>query len=193
MRCSKLKRERVLAMEAGQRDPQHLLSCRPCRRIHDGYRDAVKVVARLPEPINAPDAWQTRVWARVARNRPIHPRRTPTRMIMAAYATVLLLFGILSVNAYAQGHTAARRAQGAMQALNKQVDHTIAHVEAREAQDDVRYQLVHVAYAQLQASRPDASDSDKALVRARERALDYLRTQHSEALARVMLPENVDL
>jgi len=70
-----------------------------------------------------------------------------------------------------------------MERVAQALDTSIARLEVDEAEDDLRFQIVHVAYAEARAAAPDADVDDVALAEARQRALQTLRKRHATALS----------
>jgi hypothetical protein len=170
-------------LERGRRDLEHLLACRTCRRLDEGQRAVGDAIASLPGEQTPTGAWQAQVWSRIARGSDRPESRPRSRAVFALiYAAVLLLVGVMSANAYAQDARARSVTAATMDRVVHAVDTSIALVEVEEAEADLRFQMVHVAYAQARASRPDAGPQDVALVEARTRALQELSERHQDAL-----------
>lgn len=188
MSCKRFHYDGAEQMERGHRDLEHLIACRACRRLDEGYRSVGDAIAELGDDTPA-GSWRAQVWARIAResDRPQTRWHRSRVWFASVYAAVLLLVGVISANAYAEDLEARSAAEATMHRAAHAVDASIALVEVDEAEDDLRFQMVHVAYAQERAARPDADQQDVALVQARTRALKKLSKRHHDALSTLAL------
>ncbi len=183
MRCERFSRRGAVEREAGDRDLEHLLACRRCRRRDGGYARAAARLRSLPTAAGPRGPWRARVLVGIAATSSVGRVALSAgwRWAAAAYAVAVIAIAATSVSAYAQELRMRESADATMRAVARDLDRTIAGVEATEAEDDLRFQIVHVAWAQLRAVGPGARKADIELVRARERAMDRLCARLAES------------
>lgn len=184
MRCDRSRLDAELAVERGARDLEHLLACRDCRRTDDRQQRTIRRVRELARSSTPPPTWQAQVFARIARERPVPTGSGWRRLGVVAYAAAVIALSAAVVFIHTDEVRLRDRADAGLRDLDRDLARAIATVEAHEAEDDLRYQLVHVAYAQIRAAAPDAGTAELTLARARQRALIQVHEEYRAALTR---------